>query len=246
MESDETWPRPSIHYLRGFSTPKRDDTPNEDRWLVSNDGLVGAVSDGASVSYEPAAWAEILVDRFIKDQAIGPEWIDAAVSNYRSGRDRDAMEWMAQAAFDRGSFATLLGIVIEGTRAEVSVFGDSLLVLIDGDEVVRTIPYQISEEFDQSPRLLSTSVVENRAVKELDLPIASHELDLSATYYAPTLLLMTDAIGRWLLEEPEATRVGALLEIRDREVFRAFVIGEREAGRMRKDDSTLVVFGADP
>ena len=67
--------------------------------------------------------------------------------------------------------------------------------------------------------------------------IGSHE--------RPSLLLMTDAVGRWMLEKP-GERVPALLNVSDEEDFARLIDQERAEGRMRNDDVTLVVFGAAP
>jgi hypothetical protein len=66
-----------------------------------------------------------------------------------------------------------------------------------------------------------------------DLTVASHNV--------PKLLLMTDAIGRWLLEQPGSDRARQLLDIPDAAAFASFVDHERVEGRMKRDDSTLVV-----
>ena len=67
--------------------------------------------------------------------------------------------------------------------------------------------------------------------------IGSHE--------RPSLLLMTDAVGRWMLEKP-GERVAALLNVSDDEDFTRLVGRERTEGSMRNDDVTLLVFGAGP
>ena len=153
--------RPPLRFLRPFSLPKREGQTNEDKWRTSKDGLVCAVSDGASVSFNSATWAEILVRRFVDDPCVSTAWVQSAVAEYQSGYDRNSMAWMQQAAFDRGSFATLLGLVCspDSSNARVIAIGDSLFAFIDGDELVRTIPYVAPTEFDQAPHLLSTSSV---------------------------------------------------------------------------------------
>jgi hypothetical protein len=70
------------------------------------------------------------------------------------------------------------------------------------------------DEFDKAPTLISTNRLENKSVDQeaindawYDLVLASHEM--------PTLLLMTDAIGRWLLDDPSSDRVSMLLNLQD-------------------------------
>jgi hypothetical protein len=239
----ETDLRP-LRVLRVYSIPKRDDTRNEDRACVSDDGSICAISDGASISFDSGPWAEILARRFVSNQDISKLWIDAAIQEYRSAYDRDAMSWAYQAAFDRGSFATLLGIVCasDGRGVRVFALGDTLLAFTDSGKVVRTLPYVQPDEFDQSPRLISTNPLENNSVDEDTLSDSWRVLTV-ASHDAPTLLLMTDAIGRWLLEQPDSDRARQLLEIPDTEAFASFVDRERVEGRMKRDDSTLVVVG---
>ncbi len=230
--------------LRAFSVAKRQDAPNEDRWRASDDGTICAVSDGASVSFDSAPWAEVLTRRFVEDPQVSREWLEGAAKNYAAAYDRDAMPWMHQAAFDRGSFATLLGIVFssDGANARAFAVGDSLLAFIDRGEVVRTIPYVKPEEFDRSPQLLSTSMAENRSLDEETFADAWYDLNISA-HSVPIFLLLTDAIGRWLLDEPSSERVSALLGIENEQSFASFVDRERREGRLRRDDTTMVVVG---
>jgi hypothetical protein len=51
------------------SVAKRDGEQNEDRFRVDEAALCFALSDGASVSYDPATWAELLCNKFIENSA---------------------------------------------------------------------------------------------------------------------------------------------------------------------------------
>jgi hypothetical protein len=233
-----------LRVLRAFSVLKRDDGPNEDRWCVSTDGSSCAVSDGASISFDSGPWAEVLCRKFIETPDITLEWLASAVAEYQLGYDRDGMSWSHQAAFDRGSFATLLGVLCSNDRQVARIFalGDTLLAFIDNGRVVRTIPYVHPDEFDKAPMLLSTNRLENRALDQETINEAWCELVL-ASHETPMLLLMTDAIGRWLLNDPSPDRVATLLNLQDAYSFGKFVEEERSNGRLKRDDSTLVVIG---
>jgi hypothetical protein len=234
-----------LRRLRAFTVQKREDSPNEDYWFESPDGSIYALSDGASVSFDPGHWANILTRRFSENQNVSYDWIQDAIAEYRTAHDREAMPWMQQAAFDRGSFATLLGIAFLPDWQGVRVFtiGDTILAFIDSGQVVRTIPYLRADEFDRSPQLLSTNPVENRWLDDEAISNAWCELNI-ASHEAPILLLMTDALGRWLLDQPDSGRVSELLELRDEQTFREFVERERSVGQLRRDDTTLIVIGA--
>jgi hypothetical protein len=235
---------PLFKRLYTFTVEKRGDSPNEDQWCESSNGLSNALSDGASVSFDSGVWAAILTRRFSENPAISYDWIQEAIAEYKAAHERETMPWMQQAAFDRGSFATLLGVeLLPGRRAaRVFAIGDTILAFIDSDQMVRTIPYVQPDEFDRAPQLLSTNPLENRWLDEDALLSAWYEVNI-ASHEAPTLLLMTDALGRWLLDQPDTVRVLALLNIRDEQTFREFVESERAAGRLRRDDTTLVVIG---
>lgn len=233
-----------LRVLREFSVTKRDDSPNEDRWHVSLDKTCCAISDGASVSFDSGPWAEILCKKFVESAEVSPAWLAEAVAKYQASYDREVMSWSHQASFDRGSSATLLGVVCsaDARLARVFAVGDSLMAFIENGQLVKTFPYSHPDEFDNSPVLFSTSSAENlffddEAAREgwYDLIVASHE--------KPMLLLMTDALGRWLLDDPSQDRVSMLTAIDDEASFSEFVVRERSDGRLKRDDSTLIVIG---
>lgn len=228
-----------LRLQHAFSVAKWEDASNEDCWSVAPDGLSCALSDGASVSYDSAPWAAILVRRFVECPEVTQAWIEEASKEYRSRYDRAAMPWMHQAAFDRGSHATLLGLAYsnEADSANVFAIGDSLLALLDSGELVLSFPYTSMEEFDRSPVLLSTNSRENRSLDDQASVLA---LDLTERAN-PAILLMSDALGRWLLQEGEPARASMLLSIEDEETFRELVETERSSGGLRRDDTTLLV-----
>lgn len=214
--------------------------PNEDKWAVAEDGFSCAVSDGASVSFDPAPWAEMLVRDFVAGVELSEEWLQSAVVRYQAQYDPESMDWMRAGAFERGSFASLLGLRFQRASpiVEVSGVGDSLLAATRGGEVIRSWPYTTAEEFDASPQLLATVGFENRILFDEATRLPEIQLDL-ADLRADTLLLMTDALGHWLLSHPEhATQ---LIEFGDDGEFAAWVEAQRAAGELRRDDTTLIV-----
>jgi len=56
------------------------------------------------------------------------------------------------------------------------------------------------------------------------------------------LLCMTDALGHWLLSQRDRSPspIGLLRDLRTAKDFTRFVEGERAAGRMKRDDTTLI------
>ena len=235
--------RPKSRLPLAFSTPKGDDKHNEDRFHRSAKGVY-ALSDGASVSFDSASWARILVRRYARNPEFTRAWLAAAIAEFRKLYDRDSMPWMQQASFDRGSFASLLGVrVIDDGRAiQVFSIGDSLAVLCDGDRIKATFPLAKASEFTRSPQLLCTNPMQNAFLDKVDI-----NYDLVADWSfrgleQPALLCMTDALGHWVLShrDDDPSPISILRRVRTPSAFARFVRDERAAGRMKRDDTTLI------
>src|SRR5574337_652587 len=134
---------------------------NEDAYLIENNTI--AISDGASESFDAKNWAQILVQRFISNVQFNEAWLSDAIKEYSCLYNREELSWSKQASFDRGCFATLLGIVYHEESKSIEVFsvGDSLAVLIDNGHLNKSYPYVSFEEFSQEPSLLSTNNIFN-------------------------------------------------------------------------------------
>jgi hypothetical protein len=236
-------PQPFAH-ARGFTMAKRSGDLNEDCWQNSHKGA-GAVSDGASVSFDSAAWSRILARRYAQNPGFDQAWVAEAIAAYATLHDRDSLPWMQQAAFDRGSFASLLGVSERGDgRVGVLAIGDSLAVLCDGDRVVASFPYESPEQFEARPQLLSTNPAENAFLADQSVVGGlSVEWDLGPLD-APALLCVTDALGCWILSQREQapSPIARLRAIAKPRAFARFVERERAAGRMRRDDTTLLAY----
>ncbi len=226
-----------------FSFPKAEDRRNEDSFHRSAKGVY-ALSDGASVSFNSASWARILVRRYARDPEFTREWLAAAMAEFRKLYDRENMPWVQQASFDRGSFASLLGVrvVDEGRLIQVLSIGDSLAVLCDGDCIKATFRLSAASEFNRSPQLLCTNPAENVFLDDVEV---GYDLVADWTFRGlrqPALLCMTDALGHWLLSQRDRnpSPISVLRKLRTPKAFARFVQEERAAGRMKRDDTTLI------
>ena len=211
---------------------------NEDFSAYRTAKGIFAVSDGASESFASRRWARVLVARYVRRPLIDERWLDQAIADYTNCFHRAAMSWSAQASFDRGSFATLLGLSFDTFGVSVLGIGDSLAVLDDGTGMLATFPYSEPEQFRANPLLLSTIRERNAAIHAANFS-TRWELD---KIESPKLFCMTDALGAWLLSD-RAERMIRLRGLVSRREFVAMVEEARADGTMRRDDTTLLVIG---
>ena len=230
---------------------KEPDRPeaNEDAYKFSADRQRLVLSDGASESYDSRFWARLLAGKFADDPHFDQAWVESAMTAYQSEHDFAAMSWSQQLAFEHGCFATLLAVEHDTINHRLVLFGvgDSVAVLLVGLEVVRAWPLDHPDRFKERPTLLSTLRSHNDFTQAPDFgSLARAELDLAA-FPEPTLLCMTDALGEWTLRVAgdEPGRLADLMAIRSDDQLKALVIAERQAKRMRVDDSTLAILKFD-
>ena len=147
---------------RAFTVPKAPDIPNEDTFRLSPRKNTYALSDGASISYDSASWSRIVATHYVQHAAITRDWLDDCIADFNRQHDRENMPWHKQGAFDRGSFASLLGVrVMPDNELHIVAVGDSIAVLCDGHRLSSSFPYQTAQQFDDAPMLLSSERSKN-------------------------------------------------------------------------------------
>ncbi|QNT25240.1 hypothetical protein [Ralstonia solanacearum] len=203
-----------------------------------------AISDGASESFDSKTWAKLLVETFASTPGLSPDWLSKVVGQYNEQYDLSTLSWSKQAAFERGSFATLLGVEMFPVHSTVDVLsvGDSLAVLLSGSEMVDSFPYKDAQQFHQRPELFCTNPSHNGFISDPDFFSCRHKTWELKQLAQPAVLCMTDAIGEWALKMAQegSPQWATLLSITDNAQLQAIVRVERESRRMRVDDVTLV------
>lgn len=226
------------------TVPKEPEHPelNEDCVATDERGGRFALSDGASESYDSKRWAQLLTMRYLETPDLTFDWVKGAVRAYSQGVDFDSLSWAQQAAFDRGSFATLLTLSANVQTFELDVLsiGDCLAVHCVEGQICASFPFINSGEFQARPRLLSTRIEANAFVDHPDF----HRRSRVAWPCIPgaRVLLMTDALGQALLYDIESggDMLLTLLGIAEQQEFEQFVLSLRAAKSIRLDDTTLV------
>lgn len=229
------------------TVPKDPEYPeaNEDKFAFSNDGRRLALCDGASESYNSKLWADLLAAEFITDPKVTPEWMASVLAGYVAAHDFHSMSWSKQAAYEKGSFATLIGVehFEEHQTVDILAIGDSIIMLVDGGKLIRAWPFDNPAKFEERPTLLATFPAYNDFVSGSGFWTQHGKTFYLEKLTQPKLLCMTDALGEWALKQALANDTGfnELLSLQTEEQLAELVLKERAEKRMRIDDSTLLV-----
>lgn len=226
---------------------KHADQPNanEDAYRIAQELGRVALSDGASESFDAKSWANLLVDECI-DTALLDEALSSCIQQYNLIHDPNTLSWSKAAAYERGSFATMLIVQNDPIykSVSVSVLGDSLAVWSDGHNLLDTIPYSCAAQFTERPMLLATRFELNPLLDDINNGFLTQKKWSYGEYQTPLLLCMTDALGAWLLHHQEHGDCSAferLISIRTQQDLQELVETERATGALRIDDTTFIL-----
>ena len=244
------------------TVPKDSEYPesNEDRLCTDDDARLYVMSDGASESFDSQLWAEVLVQQASSGipRTHFTRWLKQAIARYEERSGPAQLSWSREAAFARGSFASLLVVSLLDANIEVVAIGDTIALLASRDAITHTFPYSESEQFQQRPQLFSTLrsrhsnqffrgllrslIYEKR--RQLFGGVARWHYPASHSSY---LICVTDALGEWLLRKDERSyaRLKAIQGVRTPEQLAELVAKARIEDRMRRDDSSLILIGED-
>ncbi len=209
---------------------------NEDVCFTDTSSGTFAVSDGASASFDAKAWADVLLQCYGKaPHKFTTEHVVSIALEFDKKYDYDGMTGPQQIAYEKGSHATLMGVVTSDSHLNVTYVGDSLLVVLNDLKIILTIPFESDNEFPLAPELLTCCIGASQP------EIVRREVDVQEMG-APSAILMTDALGQWFLKIKSSglNPVEQLLAISSQEDFEAFVERSRTDGVLKRDDTTLL------
>lgn len=226
--------------------PKDDLAPDsiEDSFGINMPKGIIVISDGASESYDSRTLSKLICARYLFRQKIDQEWIRNLTSEFSSGVDIPSLSWSKEAAFRRGSFATLLALKKSrhNNRINLLGIGDSFAVLLEGGKIINTFPYKTSSQFHLRPELISTVFSHNTFITRHDFKKMHTEKWNLALLKDPIILCMTDSLGEWMLRKYEASDSTwiELLSLKDVSDLKHLVHRQWDLKEMRKDDITLL------
>ena len=210
-----------------------------------------AVADGASESAFSEEWARLLVRGYCRRQVS----LERLQRRWLRFVTRRPAPWYLEAKIRRGAHATLVGLSIRddapsepfGGSWEVEAVGDSCFFHVRGNELLTVAPIAKSDEFDNTPHLISTDTSISFGLVESQVTVFSGEWQPRDSFY-----LLTDALAQWTLAEHEAGRspwpmFRGLRHADDQRdgngehrCFQTVVKELREKGGLHNDDTTLL------
>lgn len=229
--------------LAGFGFPKAGHSESEweDAGSFSDTRRRFAISDGASAAYRSGLWSHLLATGFV-DGDLDPSDDDALATWLAERRERWAERntvdgdtpFYVQAATERGSWATLLGVAIapDHTWSALAI-GDSCLFHVRDDQLVSAFPIDRADAFDNHPPLVPTS---GEGLDGMSPARATGCLEPG-----DALVAVTDALAEWLLGEVgERSDVWRRLVTVDESELGGMVVRSRRDDTMKNDDITMV------
>jgi hypothetical protein len=212
-----------------------------------------AVADGATETSFSGIWAKQLVRAYCDgafDRLPDCEWLSRLRRKWWSVVRRKPLPWYAEEKLESGTFAALVGLTLNWDSATTDhglwhseAIGDSCLFQLRGTDLIAKFPLQASNDFTNSPVLLSSRPGNDSGLAAL--ASTAGEWQCGDDFY-----LMTDALAAWFLRAIENQEAPwAIIRDwdaeRDKPVphdmrsFRKWVETARKQGLMRNDDVTL-------
>lgn len=212
---------------------------NEDLAIWLADRQTAAVLDGATESFAAQRWVTI----------VGEQWRQETNFDLKLAQERYAQEvgelpldWAQDQAAQRGSFTTFASVEPAKGGLKATVIGDSAILLLKNDEIRSAYPFSLPGDYTSVPDALPSRD---------DLLTAGLELWKSGTWIIPLepasidcVILATDAVAVWLLVEnmeERTLRIHQARQCADNDEWAELVLAERAAGKIKSDDSTMVV-----
>lgn len=170
-----------------------------------------AIADGATETSFSGLWARMLVRSYCKGELAKSKMQKTLSSLQRKWLDvvsQKPLPWFAETKIQSGAFSSLVGLTIYHSAMDkrglpqwqAIAIGDSCLFQVRDDKLITSFPLNDSEQFNNSPSLLSSNQAANVEL-EKNIIHKTGTLVEGDTFY-----LMTDALACWFLQEYESNR----------------------------------------
>ena len=227
----------------------------QDRFAIGCDTKSVAVSDGMGSTWQQKIWAELLVERFTKENDCWEPYIDTIKPLCKEWRLR-VKDYIQQLKNEkepiniinrnerclvegRSAGATFVGIRFNNRQWSGVVLGDSCLIEWDGNDATFYTSQKI-ETFDNYPDYFDSD--ENKSGKGEPRPIHGELTEKKL------LLLVSDPFSNFLLQKSKVGTIkeyiSNILAVETHDNYETLVMDWRSEG-MPNDDSTLIIIEYD-
>jgi hypothetical protein len=238
--------KPSFALVQRFGVQKAGNVVAEceDIWHFTNRDrmLAIALSDGATESSFSREWAKELVTTFVdRNHAYGyisdgeiQNWLIKSQTTWQGWLANQNLTWFAKRKAGEGAFATFLSLeIFPDLGWKTLAMGDSCLFVVRNHTLQKSFPLQHSNEFNNRPRLIGTSI------KPTNITISqtNGNAQLGDRFY-----LATDAIACWIFKQLEKNQNPwlELEQISSQDLFANWVTELRDRYEIANDDTTLL------
>lgn len=246
-------------------THKESETINDcqDYFQINEAESCFAIADGASQSFSPSIWAELLVNYFCRNPEINPEnwqtwlqliqekWLEEVKNQVEKAtikaKNENSGSWVTnhnRLVNQHSATSTFIGLRFIENQVQVSIVGDSCLFILDDNHFT---PYLLksSEDFGNRPEYFASYSKDND-FKPNCFSISLEIRESSAPIY---FILATDALSEYIFKcvENEKDIFTTLVNISSQQDFENFVTSARNSDsiRMKNDDVTLMILAFD-
>ena len=211
-----------------------------------------AVADGATRSFFPKMWADLLVKNFCEETALPLE-----MENWKEWIEPLRQKWLKQVSsmvqktkrfisIDRlsrseSAASTFVGLEIDRTKSEwkAMIIGDSCLFHIEGGELKEIYLVKKSEDFTNRPEIFASFAKDS----PYEPTFVTGEINSGDMF-----ILATDALAKWIIQHEEVGKLEDVLKHlisidRHKQQFDDFVEKARETEGiyLANDDVTLML-----
>jgi len=257
----------AVNLIFSGRTQKENETISDcqDYFQINKKESCFAIADGASQSFYPSIWAELLVNHFCKNpdidennwkkwlELIQQKWLQEVKNQVEKAKREHSSIWVTnQNRLNRfeSATSTFIGLQFTENKVKVSIVGDSCLFIAreqtqksssNNSYSVDSYLLQNSSDFGNRPEYFA-SYKKNNDFEPHCFDIGLESKKCSENLY---FILATDALSEYIFKcmEKKKKIFQTLLEISSPKQFEDFVASARNANtiKMKNDDVTLMV-----
>jgi serine/threonine protein phosphatase PrpC len=224
---------------RTFHAPKAGHGPDEYEDAFAGDLHEGrfAIADGASESAFADVWAKLVVNAYVNSPGPWSAWLTAAREQWCVQVQERELPWYAEAKFQEGAYAAVLGIAFKGSRWRATAVGDCCLFHVRDQHLLQAFPLRHSREFSNRPSLVGSRRRKTEQARARRIHVGGKLLT------GDVLFLTTDALAEYFLKQFEDNQKPwqDWLAFSTDELFAQRIQKLRAAKVLRNDDVTLMI-----